>query len=124
MSTILVTLLSVVALAVVDLKAEVTVKEYRTRMASRDSAVIAATRLYIKGVGEGIGWANNEPTTGRKPFYCPPEKLAVNLENYMDILNRQIKTLSMRLTQSQLEEAWIGLLLLKGLQEAFPCASD
>ena len=53
-----------------------------------------------------------------------PEKLALGIENYIGIIDRQIKALSSSgLPPEQLEQTDIGLVLLAGLQATFPCVN-
>jgi len=98
--------------------AEMTVSEYRQRITSTDATLVDVTKVYIKGLGEGIGWGNAE-----KEFYCQPAKLALGMENFLDIIDRQIKELSTSVSAAKLDEMWIGLLLSQGLQRTFPCPS-
>ncbi|KEQ17080.1 hypothetical protein [Endozoicomonas numazuensis] len=73
-------------------------------------------KLHINGVGQGFLWSNN--IEGRKPFYCSPGKLALNADNYMQIIDSQIP-----LYEKSGKDFPIEMLLLFGLQEAFPCKS-
>jgi hypothetical protein len=100
-------------------RAEMKVKEYLSTISSSDTVKAATTKLYVRGLGEGIDWANSATVA---PTYCPPEKLALGVDNYVSIINRRIKTLADKLTKSQLDESWIGQILMEGLQETFPCA--
>jgi len=59
------------AVSAAQAKAELTVKEYKERMASSDAAVIATTRAFINGLGVGIGWAN---TDSKVKLFCQPGK--------------------------------------------------
>lgn len=91
-----------------------TVKGYE---AAKDEV---ATMVYIRGLGEGITWAN---TAATKKLFCTPAKLALGVDNFVDTLNRQIDNLKHSWPQSKLEEMPIGALLLRGLIETFPCSS-
>jgi len=119
------TLLAVAAyivLSAVQGNAEITVKEYKAAIAN--AAGGDAVKLYIKGLGEGIGWANIRATTAKMPLFCPPGKLALGLENFIDIIDRQIEAQAKgNMPQAQLDGAMIGLVLLVGFQETFPCTS-
>jgi len=103
------------AVSVVQAKAEINVKDYKTSMAS-DNASRAMTKAYIRGLGEGMAWAN----INQARLYCPPGQLALVLENYIDIIDRQVEMRS-RWSQAELDETYIGLLLFSGLKETFPC---
>jgi hypothetical protein len=83
-------------------KAEITVKDYRARMMSDDAARVMKT--YIKGLGDGIGWANAQANSRKAPLFCQPRKLALDVENFVDIINRQIAAASTRLTEAKLDE--------------------
>jgi len=115
MRTLLVTL-CLLAVSVVQAKAEINVKDYKTSMAS-DNASRAMTRAYIRGLGEGMAWAN----INQARLYCPPGQLALVLENFIDIIDRQIEMRSTRWPQAELDRTYIGLLLFDGLKETFPC---
>lgn len=97
-------------------------------MTSADPIVEGVTKSYIGGLGEGIFWANLEAEKKSAPLYCSPEKLVLRRENFEDIIGRQLKRFgdathdkTMGLTQAQLDDAQVGMLLLLGLKEAFPC---
>jgi len=99
-----------------------TVKDYKRDLASDDTRVSGLMKVYVAGLGEGIFWANvfgEVKNKGR--LYCPPEKLALDGHNYLDILDREIKAQSGRMTAAALEEETLGDLLVMGLIETFPC---
>jgi hypothetical protein len=100
--------------SVVQAKAEINVKEYKTRMAL-DDASRAMTKAYIRGLGEGMAWANIDQAR----LYCPPGQLALVLENFIDIIDRQIEMRSTRWPQAELDKTYIGLLLFAGLKKTF-----
>jgi hypothetical protein len=99
-------------------RAEMTVKEYRTGIASEKSSVVTLTKLYVQATGEGITWANVASRSAGAPIFCQPQQLAIVSELYLDILDCQITSLS---EQKNVEGEMVGLLLLKGLKETFPC---
>jgi hypothetical protein len=76
-------------------------------------------RSYINGVGRGIAWANVVVKNQKNaPLFCGgPPKLALGPENYISILDAAIKAR----TNDVKPDAPIELLLLRGLQESFPC---
>jgi hypothetical protein len=115
--------LSLLALGAIQGFAEdMNVKEYTTRMSSSNRAVTAEAQLYVRGLGEGISWANTENVVLKMPaLYCQPENLILTQENYIDVLNRQIEAKRMTTKAATLDETPIGLLLTLGLREAFPC---
>jgi hypothetical protein len=94
----------------------VTVKEYREEMAS--SAVRRGLmNTYVRGLAEGIQWANADATNEKKNLYCEPD-IVLGVETYIDILDRTIKE---RSDHSDYDKMPIGLLLLHGLRATFPC---
>jgi hypothetical protein len=101
-------------------KADSTVKEYKEAMASSDPTSVRVMKVYILGMGEGIGWAN---TMADGILYCEPSQLALGVANFVDIINREIEATSKMASKENLDKMWIGLMLMKGLQSTFPCAS-
>src|SRR4029079_4845844 len=72
---------------------------------------------HIAGIGTGLQWANTAmEQAGQNPLYCPPGKLGLTVENDQSILEDTIKR------HPKLEKTTpIGLLLLIGYRETFPC---
>jgi hypothetical protein len=106
-------------LSALTVKGELTVKQYKERMASSEALNVGA---YIMGLGEGIGWAN-AAAGSKAPLYCQPPKLGIGAETFLNIIDRKIEALSKTMTAEQLDKTFIGLLLMKGLRETFPCES-
>jgi len=75
-------------------------------------------KIYILGVGNGIGWANSRPN--RASLYCPPGVLKPDAHAYIAILDRQILDES-RKPDGLRENTPIELLLLRGLARKCPC---
>lgn len=72
--------------------------------------------IYVKGIGDGFLWMSSlHEAKGADPLYCPPSKLVISSENYVSILDRQIK----RIKYDQ--EFPLGMALLNGLIYTFPC---
>jgi hypothetical protein len=89
-------------------------------MASPDSAMTA--KLFIQGLGEGIGWANAAiARTGQKALYCQPAITTLDRDKFVALLDKQIKALTPVAPEAELDGYDVALLLL-GLKEAFPCA--
>ena len=107
MRTLIVSLY-LLAFAGAPLEAEMTVEQYKTRMKTPVDA--AATKVYIKGLGEGIGWANVEARARRMPLYCPPDKLGLDVANYIDILDHEIERFTKTSSPAEANGTWIGLL--------------
>ena len=69
-----------------------------------------------------MAWTNERAQNLlNKRFFCQPDNVALGVETFMDIIERQIKTDSNRLTETKLADIEIGLLLLAGLEKAYPC---
>jgi hypothetical protein len=75
-------------------------------------------KLYIKGVGEGISWANTAlEARGSKLLFCQPNKLALGSKNYLDILRREIgENADVYKIDTPVEA-----ILLRGIINTFPC---
>jgi hypothetical protein len=102
--------------------ANMPVKDYRAAMASKDESVVSGIKLYLLGLGDGLEWASVDTVIKKGvPLYCPPEKLVLTLDNFIQMINSRIEANSQFLTEKQLNETQIGLLLLEGLEETFPC---
>lgn len=102
-------------------KAEITVRDYRTTMSSKDQAQIALTKFYVNGIAAGIMAANARLDIVNQ-LYCPNKSLVLNTDNYLDILDREIANLAQRgMPNAMLDETPISLVILGGLQETFPC---
>tara|TARA_B100001971_G_C17698343_1_gene290448 strand:- start:115 stop:366 length:252 start_codon:yes stop_codon:yes gene_type:complete len=62
------------------------------------------------------------------PFFCPPDHLALNANNYVEILEREIQ----RQREGGIfgeggiskEDASVELILFYGLVRTFPCSED
>ena len=97
------------------------------RQAQEDSPQKLVYDSWIEGVGVGIDWANAEMILRKmKPLYCPSKNLTLGLENYLDILERQlqkIKEFSKKNpgTVKDINKFPVEYLLLQGLINTFPC---
>jgi hypothetical protein len=100
--------------------ADITVKDYQSRITSPDSSTVDATKIYIQGLGDGFGWANSGP---REPVYCEPPHMGLALANYLNIIDRQIAFMSRFWTREKLDGASVGLVLYEGLKATFPCGA-
>ena len=77
-------------------------------------------KTYIGGVGTGFAWANaNLQFRGQKPLYCQPEKISLEWANYLQILDRKMKDDDY--LKRIPSDRFLGLVLLRALQEIFPC---
>lgn len=107
--------------------AETTLKKYKESRNSQNELEKLVIVNYIAGIGEGLVWANTELESRKdKPLFCQPKKLALTDENYIQILNDEIKRFEEAKTdESERKKVFdsmpIGLFLLKGLIRTFPC---
>lgn len=83
------------------------------------AAVERSDRIYLsglRGIADGIEWSNTRlKTNGQKQLYCPPEKLAMTVDQYRSIFVRYVK-------ENPSEGKFpAGLVMLEALVETFPC---
>lgn len=69
--------------------------------------------LIVEQMGVGIAWANTSFNTQK--IYCAPSSLALEDKNFKRILDDELKR------EKYADDAYIGLVLLNGLQKTFPC---
>ena len=119
--------LSLLVCVQVPLRAQLTVKEYKEFSKEENGKLMMKT--YVKGMGEGILIANIQlaniqaGSENKVKLYCPLDRLAVNADNYIDILEAEIKINSV--TQpAKLDSAPLSALLMAGLQRTFPCQAS
>jgi hypothetical protein len=79
---------------------------------------------FIDGVGYGYSWSNTFlERRGDKKLYCEPQKILLNAENYIDIIDTQIAVLKRsNLPLQAIMETPVELLLYIGLVDSFPCS--
>ena len=78
--------------------------------------------MYVGGVGQGFFWANIEAKNSTKvALFCPPNTMALNSQNYVALLDQQIAFY--KDTNRFKESLPIELVLLRALQDNFPCKS-
>src|ERR1700726_1900226 len=86
----------------------------------RKADSIETLQNYIDGVGNGLLWANSVlKAENKEPLFCNPD-LALNEDNYLALLDRQIKD------GTPAKTAWrdddpIEIILLRAMQRTFPC---
>ena len=71
--------------------------------------------FYLRGLLDGFAYANM--TLERKkqpPLYCAPKKSALDIGNFKDLLDRQIK-------QFQAANSTVEVMALYTLRKNFPC---
>ena len=111
-----------VVLSAGSIKAQMTVARYRENMQSETTRM--QTTNYIRGLGNAYSFANVRLEQEKKPpFYCPPQKLALSVDNYIRILNDRIDkdTRILGGESAKVDTYFIEMLLLDGLQDTFPC---
>jgi len=103
------------------LYAEVPVKDYRTALSNPDSAAIV--KSYVSGLGNGMVYANefSQRNKQAQPLFCAPSKLTLTGDNFVNLLDAQIKLSEERNGKEPTMNVPIGLLLLEGLVDTFPC---
>lgn len=75
---------------------------------------------YIAGLGKGYYWANSQLKHKKQArLFCQPERLFLNADNYISILNKEIKYTDYDYTT---DDTIIEVILLRGLEKTFPCS--
>jgi hypothetical protein len=115
--------LCLLTLDTIQARAQLTVKDYRATLTSVDKSQVVELKLYISGMGEGITWANAEATRKKMSLFCEPDKFELVADNYLGFIDGQIRRLSQPggAIKTELDSIAIGVLLLNGLEETFPC---
>jgi hypothetical protein len=116
-------LLCFLVLSTVGLRADLTVKDYREITESGDKDSLATLRMYIAGLGSGLNWANAEAQAKSVPLYCQPGTLALNTDNNIHTIEVTIKKFLVVKTQADLDKWSLGLILVRGLVDQFPCGA-
>ena len=87
---------------------------------ARKADSIETIENYIDGVGNGLLWANSAlQAENKEPLFCSPD-LALNEDNYLALLDRQIKD-GMPTKAAWRDDDPIEIILLRALQRTFPC---
>jgi len=107
----------------VDSANAVTVKDYKKFIKSKDIEVQKIIKTHIHGIGVGISWSNSTllQENPDNALYCEPRAIIFDDENYIQILEDTITKFSKNTTEIKVEELPVGLLLLLGLRDTFPC---
>jgi hypothetical protein len=91
---------------------EVNYKEYKTINKTKEF------NSYLKGIGEGLQWANEElAARGSKALYCKPQTEVMRIDEYTEILKKEVSENAAELH----DDMPVGLILLNGLMKRFPC---
>jgi predicted amidohydrolase YtcJ len=87
-------------------------KEYKTINKTKEF------NSYLKGIGEGLQWANEElAARGSKALYCKPQTEVMRIDEYTEILKKEVSENAAELH----DDMPVGLILLNGLMKRFPC---
>jgi len=71
---------------------------------------------YLSGFESGIGWANAALTQRHdRPLYCVPATLSLTPDQILQILRDELEKVP------KLATSPVGMTLLYGLKETFPC---
>jgi hypothetical protein len=92
-------------------------KQYQV---ARKEDSLESMENYINGVGNGFLWANSAlQAVNKEPLFCNPE-LTLNEDNYLALLDRQIRDGTPTKTKWHDDDP-IEIILLRALQRTFPC---
>ena len=101
-------------------RADYTVAEYHKARAAglREWNVL---RIYITTFTSGIEWTNSylEDNKSNRPIFCIPEKLGLNTDNVIKMLDDEIARFSD--TPDLINKQNIELLLIRAYVRTFPC---
>lgn len=98
--------------------ADMLISVYQEALASKTPAVVEAARYYLRGVADGLSWANADTPPNKKPIYCPPPTMILNDANYNDILEKEIRVM---IADRRFDQYFVAEVLLQGLKRTFPC---
>jgi hypothetical protein len=111
------------AVGVTGASAQMSVKDYQDVMATSNEGAIKLVTSYVKGIGDGFVFysVRAEDSLKQKPLFCQPDKLVLQTQNFMDILDREIKKAASAMPKDKLDGIPLATILLSGLQDTFPC---
>ncbi|UTA48335.1 hypothetical protein L1F30_02035 [Simiduia sp. 21SJ11W-1] len=76
----------------------------------------SSLKLYVSGLGQGYDWSNSIVANKLKQnLYCPPQKIALNAENFLSIIDTEIESGLWK------DEDPIEMILFFGLEKTFAC---
>jgi hypothetical protein len=100
--------------------ADINYKSYRATKAEAGMRW-TLTKVYLNGLGDAYKFSNIKLRADHKPpFYCPPPTLVIEVENLVDILDREFARIS---DSKDKDDAPVSMVLLVGLMNTFPCKS-
>lgn len=102
-------------------------KDYLIMRNSGDIASKNFITNYVGGIGQGLSWAN--ATVEQKynsKLFCQPEELLLYPNNHVSILDKAIEKYKdmdfvKNIINRYQDTDILGMLLLLGLEETFPC---
>jgi len=110
--------LAFVLLSAVQLRAEMSVKDFLAILAANDSTMTLTLKGYLQGLGEGM--QATAMATENSPLFCAP-KPNLGFDVYSDVLQRTIKDYSKTVSAEELGKTQVSVLLLVGLKREYPC---
>jgi hypothetical protein len=97
----------------------ITLKDYKDAKKT-GGARWDAMKVYVTGAGNGYTFASYELEHFNKPpTICVPPKLALAMQNYLDILDATISKPNAGFT----DDVILEIILAMGLEDTFPCKS-
>ncbi len=80
-----------------------------------------ALEFYMEGVSQGLLWSQALSSIRHEvKVYCQPEGLSLNVENYIDVVDKTIEFYSEEGKPVE-SDTPIEMLLMFGLERTFPC---
>ena len=77
---------------------------------------------YISGIADGLETSNIVLSWKKKPMlFCQPESLALNSQNFITIIDTEIKRRIASGEKPYGDEYPVMLILVDGMQRTFPC---
>lgn len=111
------TLFILATLAASPVMATISVKEYKDFKKAGGSNWQSLT-VYVAGLGYGMMVANSSLAINHKQLlFCSPVKLALDAQNYLDIIDKQLEELGSRVPDSM----DVAIVLEAGIVDTFPC---
>jgi len=78
--------------------------------------------IFLVGLADGYTWANSAlEKNNQTPLFCAPYNLDLKEVNFKKLIDNKIKEYVTEKKTFKKTDPVIGLLLLLGLQEMFPC---
>ena len=103
---------------------EISVKDYQEDISSPNQVKALSMRSYMGGLARGIFGTNVWFVRfgSGHPMYCAPDKLPLNEDNYLRILDDEIKiVVSLGESQAEVDALPVVTVLIRGLRNTFPC---